>query len=83
VGNYILSLGSKIIVLCVLLSDGLSVGKCSAAGDNWVAAELGCVSTKISSRYLRAPRCGPSRVKDNNISFIFIFLQQPWVFSFE
>jgi len=35
VGNYVLSIGSKIIVLCVLLCDGLSVGMCAAAGDNW------------------------------------------------
>jgi len=34
VGNYILSIGSKIIVLCVLLCEGLSVGKCAAAGDS-------------------------------------------------
>jgi len=33
VGNYILSIGSKITVLCVLLCEGLSVGKCAAAGD--------------------------------------------------
>jgi len=32
VGNYILSIGSKVIVLCVLLCDRLSVGKCEAAG---------------------------------------------------
>lgn len=32
-GNYILSTGSKIIVLCVLLCEGLSVRKCEAAGD--------------------------------------------------
>jgi len=31
VGNYILSIGSKIIVLCVLLCEGLSVGKCVVA----------------------------------------------------
>jgi len=34
VDNYILSIGSKITVLCVLLCDGLNVGKCAAAGDN-------------------------------------------------
>jgi len=33
VGNYILPIGSKIIVLCVLLCDGLSVGKCAVPGE--------------------------------------------------
>jgi len=33
VGNYILPIGSKIIVLCVLLCEGLSIGKCVAARD--------------------------------------------------
>jgi len=33
VGNCILSIGSKIIVLCVLLCEGLSVGKSAVAGD--------------------------------------------------
>lgn len=32
-GNSILSIESKIIVLCVHLCDGLSIGKCAAAGD--------------------------------------------------
>jgi len=33
VGNYILSIGSKIIVLCVLFCEGLSVGKCVVTRD--------------------------------------------------
>jgi len=33
---------------------------------------LGCVSAKISSRYLGAPRCRPSGVKDNHY-FIFLY----------
>jgi len=37
---------------------------------------LGCVSAKISSRYLGALQCRPSGVKDNPYFFIFIFLQQ-------
>jgi len=32
VGNYILPIGPKVIVLCVLVCDGLNVGKCVAAG---------------------------------------------------
>jgi len=37
---------------------------------------LGCVSAKISSRYLGAPWCGPSGVKDTNNFLFIIFLQQ-------
>jgi len=33
VGIYILSIESKVIVLCVLICEGLSLGKCAAAGD--------------------------------------------------
>jgi len=33
VGNYILPIGSKVIVLYGLLCEGLSIGKCAAAGD--------------------------------------------------
>jgi len=45
VDNYILPFGSKVIVLCVLLCDGLSVGKCVVARD-----------TRISSTEVRTKR---------------------------
>jgi len=43
---------------------------------HWAAVELGCVSTKISSRYLGTLRCGPREIKDNHTFFIFYIFQQ-------
>jgi len=88
VGNYILSIGSKIIVLCVLLCDGLGVGKCVAAGDtgppwNWDV---------LSPRYLAdiLGHCGaePNKVKDNHTFYFLYFYnnrlylrQVPFIYS--
>jgi len=78
VGNYILSIGSKIIVLCVLLCEGLSVGKCVVAGDTGLP-RCGDV---FPPRYLadNLGHCGarPSEVKDNYFFLIFyIFTTTP------
>jgi len=56
-GNYILSIGTKVIVLCVLLCDNLSVEKCGGWTHWATAKELGCVSAKISSRHLGSLWC--------------------------
>jgi len=71
VGDCILPIGSKIIVLCVLLCEGLSVGKCVAAGDTGPLRS----GDVFSPRYL-ADNSGhysarASGVKDN---FTFLFL---------
>jgi len=61
VGNYILPTGSKIIVLCVLLCDGLSVGKCVARGDSGPLRSWDVCSARAS------------RVKEPTISFLFLY----------
>jgi len=55
VGNYILSVGSEVIVLCVLSCVDLSVRECVAAGLGPHGIGM-CASGKISSRYLGALR---------------------------
>jgi len=55
---------ARIFQLCVLLCEGLSVGKCAVGM---------CFHQDI---YLGAPQCRPSGVKDTVTFFIFIFLQQ-------
>jgi len=76
VGNYSLSIGSKIIVLCVLLCDSLSVGKCAAAGDTGPPRSGDVFLPRYLADILGHRGAGPNEVKDNNTFFIFIFLQQ-------
>lgn len=66
---------------CVLMASSavekFECRKACGSRTHWAAAELGCVSSKISSRYLGALRgAGPSRIKDSVTFFIFIFLLQ-------
>jgi len=76
VGNYILPIGSEVTVLCVLLCDGLSVGKYMTARDIGPPRSWDVFLSRYLADILGAPWCGPSGVKDNHTFFIFIFLQQ-------
>jgi len=71
VGNYILSIGSKVIVLCVLLCDSLSVGKCVAAGDSGLLRSWDVFPPRYPADILGHYGARASRVKDN---FTFLFL---------
>jgi len=77
-GNYILSIGSKIIVLCVLLCEGLSVGKCAAAGDTGLRRNWDVFPPRYLADILGHRGAGPSEIKDNPTFFIFyIFTTTP------
>jgi len=75
-GNYSLSIGSKIIMLCVLLCDSLTVGKCVATGDTGLPRSWDVFPPRYLADILGHHGARPSEVKDNNTFFIFIFLQQ-------
>jgi len=77
VGNYILPIGSKIIVLCVLLCDSLSVGKYSAAGDTEPPQSWDVVPPRYITAILGHCGAGPSGGKRKAYTFLFlIFLLQ-------
>jgi len=76
VGNYILPIGSNIIVLCVLLCEGLSVGKCAVAGDTGLPRSWDAFPPRYLADILGHCGAGPSGIKDSQYFFIFIFLQQ-------
>jgi len=71
VGNYILPIGSKIIVLCVLLCDDLSVAKCAVAGDTGPQQSWDVFLPRYLADVLGHRGTGPREVKDNNTFFIF------------
>jgi len=73
VGNYILPNGSKIIVLCVLLCDDLSVAKCAVAGDTGPPRSWDVFPPRYLADTLGHRGAGPSEVKDNNTFFILYF----------
>jgi len=73
VGNYILSVGSNIIVLCVLLCEGWSVGKCATTGDTGAQRIWDLFLPRYLVDILGHRGAGPSGVKDNNTFFYFLY----------
>jgi len=71
VGNYILPIGSQIIVLCILLCDDLSVTECAVAGDTGPRQSWDVFPPRYLADILGHRGTGPSEVKDNNTFFIF------------